>query len=413
MKKIIITTLAVMAVFTGCKKDKVSESMGTGMLSLELLGDGNLSYGDVILKSEENIAELDVNTFSIVIDGLEGKYHNEWATYAEMPPVLELSSGKYTITATSPKSGDSKWGEPVYSGSSDFTISVGATSTVEVVCGISNVKVSINLTDAFLAEIVDFEITVEEQKENGKTLIWTNDDITAGQSAYFDVSPLQIYVTGKRWDDTPDNPSVANTTARISDVQAAKHYILNLNAITSGNGNVTLEIDPSLDDQTENIDIPGLIETPVEGGDDPADPDPEDPETPAISIEWPSNPNFDRTQIVEGMNVNLSIKAPAGISTFVVSVDSPALNNVIPTMTTDGSRNMDMINDTKLIPYMSEFGLPTGDALKGQTSVDFPLSGLLPFILGLPNNIGDHNFTLSVTDASGNSFSQTLTFYVE
>ena len=207
MKKIIITTLAVMAVFTGCKKDKVSESMGTGMLSLELLGDGNLSYGDVILKSEENIAELDVNTFSIVIDGLEGKYHNEWATYAEMPPVLELSSGKYTITATSPKSGDSKWGEPVYSGSSDFTISVGATSTVEVVCGISNVKVSINLTDAFLAEIVDFEITVEEQKENGKTLIWTNDDITAGQSAYFDVSPLQIYVTGKRWDDTPDNPS--------------------------------------------------------------------------------------------------------------------------------------------------------------------------------------------------------------
>ena len=162
--------------------------------------------------------------------------------------------------------------------------------------------------------------------------------------------------------------------------------------------------------------MPGFDEIPVEGGDDEEggaeEPDtPTDPETPAITMEWPSNPSFDRIQIENGMDVNLTISAPAGIKTFVVTVDSPVLNSMLPAVA--GSTEMDLINSEQVKGFLSELGLPTGDQLAGQTSVQFPLSNLVPMILSLSPEAGsEHNFTLAISDSNDASFSKTLTFYV-
>lgn len=413
MKKIIITILAVSALFTGCKKEKIGNSEGAGYLSLELSGDKVSYTDDIVAKSEANTETVNVNDFSIVIEGLNGAYRQSWEKYSEVPSVLELSSGEYTITATSPKTTEEQWGEPVFSGSKNFKIDVGATSTVEVACSITNVKVSIVLAEAFVKEIPEYEITVMEDVESGKALTWKKDDVTAGYAGYFSAVPLLVKVKGYRWDNGTDTPSVASYSTQIKDVSPANHYILNLSANTTGNGSIQLTLDPNLNDQNENIDIPGLIETPVDGGDDtpPSEDEPEEPSVPAISIEWPENPTFERTEIVEGMNVNLTINVPAGIKTFVVSVDSPALNSILPTMTSDGSTNLDLIGDAKVKATLSTM-LPTGDQLLNQTSVDFSLSGLLPLILGFQTS-GDHKFTLAISDNAGNQMSQTLVFYTK
>ena len=58
-------------------------------------------------------------------------------------------------------------------------------------------------------------------------------------------------------------------------------------------------------------------------------------------------------------------------------------------------------------------GLPVGDDLSGKTSVEFPLSTLLPMLYGLdPDPGSEHTFTLIVTDEAGQELNQSLVFYM-
>lgn len=408
MKKIIITILAVMAVFTGCKKERIHEADGTGTLSLALKG-GVSDYGDIVFGKASETPAVDVSKFSVKLEGLNGAYSKEWATYAEMPSVIELSSGEYTITATSPKTTDSVWGEPVYSGEEKFAIVVGGTSTVEVECGISNVKVTLSTNETFSKEIPEYEITVTD--EEGKSLTWTQDD-DLSQSGYFSASTLDVRVKGYRWDNVNNDgePSIATFSQKIENVSPAHHYILNLSAKTTGKGTFNITIDDTLVDEEENIDIPGFDEVPVDGGEDPDPDDPGEPETQPITMEWPANPDFSPITIGEAA-VDLKINVPSGISTFVVNV-SDNFKDAVSLITTGNVDYLDLINDSSLIENLSGIDptMPLGDNLKGKTSVDFSLTSLVNLITQVGEPGAEYEFTLSISDSTGSNFTKTVTF---
>ena len=391
MKKIIITILAVMAVFTGCKKERIHEADGTGTLSLALKG-GVSDYGDIVFGKASETPAVDVSKFSVKLEGLNGAYSKEWATYAEMPSVIELSSGEYTITATSPKTTDSVWGEPGYSGEEKFAIVVGGTSTVEVECGISNVKVTLSPNETFLKEIPEYEITVTD--EEGKSLTWTQDD-DLSQSGYFSATTLDVRVKGYRWDNVNNDgePSIATFSQKIENVSPAHHYILNLSAKTTGKGT-----------------FPGFDEVPVDGGEDPDPDDPGEPETQPITMEWPDNPDFSPITIGEAA-VDLKINVPSGISTFVVNV-SDNFKDAVSLITTGNVDYLDLINDSSLIENLSGIDptMPLGDNLKGKTSVDFSLTSLVNLITQVGEPGAKYEFTLSISDSTGSNFTKTVTF---
>ena len=139
-----------------------------------------------------------------------------------------------------------------------------------------------------------------------------------------------------------------------------------------------------------------------QGGEEP-DPEPELPAKP--TLEWAANPDFAPMEITAGMDVNLVVNVPGRIATFVVGVKSSVLEPVVGT-------SMDLIYDESFIENFGSL-LPTGDALLGQTRVDFSLSALVPLIGGLgaaPES--EHVFTLNVTDEYGQSLSKALTFVI-
>ncbi len=142
-----------------------------------------------------------------------------------------------------------------------------------------------------------------------------------------------------------------------------------------------------------------------------------EPETPATApkMEWDSNPSFEPVELASEMDVNIRVKAEAGIRTFVVKVDSPVLSPVISGITSDHTSDMDLIGDAQLASMLDNLtggGIPTGDDLAGKTEVDFNISTLVPLILSLgPENGSDHKFTLDVSDMKGQSLSKTLTFH--
>ena len=140
------------------------------------------------------------------------------------------------------------------------------------------------------------------------------------------------------------------------------------------------------------------------------------------SIEWESNSDFSTVDITETMDVNLTIKAPAGIKSFTVDVKSEALESVLGLISSNGS-TLDLINDAQLIEglktmsaiegYEGLADLPTGDAILDQTSIDFNISSLVPLILILTQNETEeslHEFTINVTDNNAKTATETCTF---
>lgn len=141
-----------------------------------------------------------------------------------------------------------------------------------------------------------------------------------------------------------------------------------------------------------------------------------EPTTAKPTIEWLSNPDFAPVEITGNMNVDICITAEAGIKEFVVSVDSHVLSPSISLLTTDGTPNMDLINDQKLIMMLSLFDLqlPVGDNLRDRTEVLFSLSGMIPMISDLSgqrDHDTNHIFTLNMTDNENRTLSKSLTFH--
>lgn len=422
MKKIFIMLLAVAAVAAGCQKTRTNDA-ATGTLSFTMSSaddeyndreEGMLdSKSSPLTKAYDKEGAL--NSMLVTISNNSGVGEPRQWVYSEMPSVLELTEGQYTITAVSPDSRIAAWDQPVFGGSKEFTIMAGRTSTVELVCGITNVKVSIRCTEQFLKEFTDFSITVRSDAATSDDgfLIWGPSEVSESKEGYFAAADLNVTVQAYRWSDATHQQDPVQASLPVSGVQAKDHIILNIDAQTTGaaqagepdgSGSSFITIDDSTNDKNENIFIDGLEEIPVPGEDGNQGGEEPDPDLPAApSLEWATNPDFAPMEIIEGMDVNLVVNVPGKIATFVVGVQSSVLEPIVGT-------SMDLIYDKTFIESFGSL-FPTGDALLGHTSVNFSLSALVPMIAGLGATPGsEHIFTLNVSDESGQSLSRALTF---
>ena len=129
-------------------------------------------------------------------------------------------------------------------------------------------------------------------------------------------------------------------------------------------------------------------------------------------------------EIKKPMDVKVNIQAEAGIESFIIKINSPILATILQQLgATDVVENtvtLDLIDGTDgAVTMVKGLLLPEGlTDLRGYSELlPLDLSGLVPLILDLggadPNSIvGNHIFTLSMTDTQNSSITRTLTFYV-
>lgn len=439
MKKIFFPIIAAAAIFASCNTE-VIEQQGTGSLAIDLSCKSDLHEVETKATDDEIINNL-------VID-IQRPYDNWTKTYNPFSSirgkVVELGSGDYILTASSPAKEHAAYEQPIYEGRKDFKILTGQVTTVDVICSITNVKVTVNLSDNFVRELSDYTVTVS----NGKgLLLWnknaTTDDFkpvvidaqtyyTCNEAGYFTVAPLSITIDGHR---AIDNTS-ASATTYIEDVNAADHHILNIDAKVTGElGGINITINHDVNEIDQPIVVPGFDETPVPGdepstgegddtgddsGDDNTGSDPVDP-TPSTTpyITWAANPDFLPMNIDENLNADLVVNVPNKVKTFEVIVDSEVLSPTVAALCSyadtyvGGPATMDMINDAVLLENLAGMGLglPLGDQIFGQTVVPFSLSGLIPLIdIYAPAAGSEHKFTLNVTDETGQTLEQLVIF---
>ena len=421
MKRSIITILAAAAVLAGCKQTKVEENKGYFVLQ-SVTADANLNEVNVSTKAMPS--ELaDINTFVVKIESnLEGGGTQTYNYKDILDQAIELPTGSYRITAGSPAGKAAAWDQPLFEGTQNFTVVAGATSPVNVKCSLSNTMVSIKCTDTFKTELQEFNIKVSATDNDfltwSKTGKESSDALAAelSKDGYFSASELYVQIDGKREIDG----STAALTYVVKNVHPKDHIILNLDARVTGQvQQITLAVDGTVNDRTENIVVGGFEEIPIPDPIDPTpDPNPDpnpnpNPSLPAKpSLVWKANPTFEVTELKsDGMSVEITVNVPGKVKDFLIDVksDCAEFEGVIKSMTGDGL-TMDLVNNAAL-SSLNDLGIPTGDSVNGKETVPFTLSSLLPMILLYNPEVNSyHTFTLKVTDEAGQTLTQALQF---
>ena len=419
MKRSIITILAAAAVLAGCKQTKVEENKGYFVLQ-SVTADADLNEVNVSTKAMPSEL-VDINSFVVKIESnLEGGGTQTYNYKDILDQAIELPTGSYRITAGSPAGKAAAWDQPLFEGTQNFTVVAGATSPVNVKCSLSNTMVSIKCTDTFKTEHQEFNIKVSATDNDfltwSKTGKESSDALVAelSKNGYFSASELYVQIDGKREIDG----STAALTYVVKNVHPKDHIILNLDARVTGQvQQITLAVDGTVNDRTENIVVGGFEEIPIPDPIDPTpdpNPDPQpDPSLPAKpSLVWEANPSFALTELKsEGMSVEITVNVPGKVKDFLIDVksDCAEFEGVIKSMTGDGL-TMDLVNNAAL-SSLNDLGIPTGDSVKGKSTVPFSLSSLLPMILLYNPEVNSyHTFTLKVTDEAGQTLTQALQF---
>ena len=129
------------------------------------------------------------------------------------------------------------------------------------------------------------------------------------------------------------------------------------------------------------------------------------------SIEWESNSDFSTVDITETMDVNLTIKAPAGIKSFTVKVDSEPLNNGEGLLNGFKLSELDLVNPSEETAFIVTMILGEGQTVADATELNLDLSTLVPLIAGLTTEDGYHSFTLNIVDNNAKSLEKTCRFH--
>lgn len=196
--------------------------------------DYNSKQMRVVIKNSAGVTKFETNDHTADLVGKE----------------LSLKQGEYTIEAVSYGwDGNAGADRGYYTGKTTVTIEKGKTVTANLVCSLANVKVTVAFEQAFLDKLGNGSINV--QVKSATTSVTPVDFAPKGTSvAYFPVSDLTVAYTvvsaaGKT--STKELP--------ISEVSAKDHYILNFKNQATGTGNVTVTVDPTMNQYTYDFTI--------------------------------------------------------------------------------------------------------------------------------------------------------------
>lgn len=330
MKRTIVTSiiLAAAVVFTGCNHNELKPGSGAqGELSLQIVPKGDFTPLPETKATDD--VQVDVSTFSLSVNSGD-KTVLSWDKFSDVPSVIGLDPGTYTIVAKSPGNKAVEWLQPKYQGSQEVTVVPGEVENIVLTCILTNMKVTILTTEKFRNEMEDYTVTVNSDNGDG-FLNFTKAIIEEGRSGYFDPSPLTIDLNATR--KQKDGVAMADINVihsyHIESGAAQDHHVITLDASETGYADLGsgITVDYTVNERNEDILIDGLEENPVQdkpvlssstvadGAEDvPAD-------TKTIGLSYSTN-----VKLAEGAAITLGESAcETSVSGNLVTVTLPAL----------------------------------------------------------------------------------------
>lgn len=421
---ICFTLMVVLFTFSACHSEKMETGATdvTGQLSLASMKmEVDLKVDTVYPQSR---AGVDVSNFLLTIKNSQGEQVEQY-TYSEMPEIISLPVGTYTVVASSAETATNGFDVPFYTGSTEqFTIKENELTEVSALtCRLANVMISVEY-DEELRKLMGEDVVTTVKIGDNSLDIPSSETRKAYLIAPASAGSMDITLKG-----TIDGESVTEVK-RVENVQAGQYNIIKYvlspvddgNNSMGGNLNIAINIDSSMTSSDETVGVnpgeePGIDDFPTDGGEEPGDGDGDggdesgsDQNMPTIEgtsfNKVPFDIDNDRLTISGAAELQVTIGAPNGIANLFVEIISETLD----VSEVGLPKSFDLAYPGENSDALSGLGFPVGDKVIGQTEVPFDISN---FTILLPTFKGNHDFKIRVVDSKGLEETKTLKLKVE
>lgn len=392
--------LALTIGLVGCERDKIGygdKEGATGTLSFIQFGVETSTDIEIISRA----ATSATYNYVIRIFDANGDQVGSDYIYGQMPESIVLNTGTYSMKIQSQSQIPSaEFEAPVYGATvNGIVIEEDQTTDLGVItCKLINIKVSVGYNEAMWAVLGDDANVLVEIGDGA-----LNFAKGESQNGYFAAPEVSNAMTVK-FAGTVDG-NYATMTRAFTDVKAGQWRKINFIMTVNEEGDATFDV--VVEDWCDEKELANNIEVSEEViGPDPdaGEGEEENPDAPKVIYKGGSVPTSPIV-ITDGMELGFTISAPkgiAGLSVDIASTNADFNNDVLSA----GISPIDLVNPSEAqISICDMFGLSYGSNLVGQTEVAFNLTGAVTPLLGFP---GTHSFTLTITDAEGNSTSTTI-----
>ncbi|MDD4819819.1 MAG: DUF4493 domain-containing protein [Flavobacteriales bacterium] len=422
--QILIATATLALSVVSCEKTAIKpEETKEGTFSLNLKAEGDfvtVSNTKAATKATPTLAD-----FAVELKNVDGSYYKKWDSYTSIPEIVSLPADNYTITAANGTLKEAAWEAPYFLGSRNFTVSIQELSSVQLICKLANVKVTMGFSQEFLSQLKEVKAVVS----NGASgiLEFSSTETRAGYFSVPSDGVLTVTVIAKR----VSNDATVQETLRLTEVEARQWHKINVGVATSGSSSFELTIDDSLIEKDDDVFIPDGDDIIDNGGDDgnwgddtdPTPPtDPDEKAAPSITGASFNGTAFDITKAVniataeaDGCTLDVRIKTADNtvtIQNLFVTINAPTIPDVMleelgllgefdmanldPTSTTYSTLSNDPINL-----------IDPSDPVKGKNDYTFSVGKFMSMLAGL--GTGTNQFNIRVVDSNAKTSSATLT----
>lgn len=422
---ICLTLMAVLFTFSACHSEKMETGATdvTGQLSLASMKmEVDLKVDTVYPQSR---AGVDVSNFLLTIKNSQGEQVEQY-TYSEMPEIISLPVGTYTVVASSAETATNGFDVPFYTGSTEqFTIKENELTEVSALtCRLANVMISVEY-DEELRKLMGEDVVTTVKIGDNSLDIPSSETRKAYLIAPASAGSMDITLKG-----TIDGESVTEVK-RVENVQAGQYNIIKYvlspvddgNNSVGGNLNIAINIDSSMTSSDETVGVnpgeePGIDDFPTDGGEEPGDGDGDGGDESGSEQNMPTivgtdfnGKPFDISKdvltVTKGQSVSLSVTllAPNKMAHVYVTIDSETLTEDV-LVGVNLAKNFDLAEPGDLEAGLKGLGFPTGTDVIGKEEIPFDITQFTS-LLGI-YGAANHNFIIRVVDQQGLEVTETL-----
>ena len=422
MKKIFFicfTLLASTLFFCACHSESMDNIVNMkGELKLSTLKVGVDTDVDVVYLDSRAESGVDLSNYIVTIYDKYSQQAGQW-TYSEMPEVVSLSVGTYTVEVKSAAEPANGFEAPYYEGTVTCEVKENEVTDVPTIsCKLANMMFTIEYEEAFKNKMSDDVVTTLSIGENSLQI-----PATETRAAYLiapedETASLVVNLTG-----TIDGEAI-DYSEHIDNVKSGVHNVIkyqfvpvsdgtesseNTGVVAGGALKISIALDSSMIGSDETVNVypgtePGINDFPTgnEGGEVGEN---------AISITGKilGDKSFDidlPQTVTEQTSLIVGIETQSGIQNLKVKISSnnEDFNGIGTALGEfDLAHSDTMLDDTK--DMLTELGLPLDANVLNKTVLDFDISSFTSLLLKFE---GEHTFQITVTDNQGNQLSKSL-----
>ena len=339
---ILASALVIFSVFSCSKTDIQEEGFGYLYVSLE-----KDESEDLVFKSEPSEDQIFSLTVYNPLDQQVG-HVDDYRELGQNPMTLPAGNFSYKAVASSGNNGAAAFGEPFYTGSTDFQISNAHVTNVNISCSLANVKVTASFSDEIKKAFSEYVLTVS----NGLgELVFSNisDPVTTDEEGYFSVTDTLFWSLHLK---NTDGAVYKTLEGKCAGVKPRQHYNFQFSLGKEdegidGAGAVTLIVNDSMIEESFDLILD-------------FDKEKERPSSASNGFDMESGLTLTAGEVAIGKSIVLS--APDGFKNIELTILEP-----------DGSKSEYEIITAARSSELTDRGISYNPVQEGSTSVELSL----------------------------------------